>query len=128
MFPGYFSGYIQKFRIHSKFKIIVIVVITILIDIFSNYRAKIKYTLLIKELLLSMNHFLKIVYLTLLEKCRYSEFLWSVFSHIRTEYGEILRNTEYLSVFSPNAENTEQKNSEYRHFSRRVRNATPRKF
>ena len=101
MFPGYFSGYIQKFRIHSKFKIIVIVVITILIDIFSNYRAKIKYTLLI---------------------------FWSVFSYIRTEYGEILRNTEYLSVFSPNAENTEQKNSEYRHFSRRVRNVTPRKF
>ena len=128
MFPGYFSEYIQKFRIHSKFKIIVIVVITILIDIFSNYRAKIKYTLLIKELLLSMNHFLKIVCLTLLEKCRYSEFFWSVFSYIRTEYGEILRNTEYLSVFSPNAENTEQKNSEYRHFSRRVRNATPRKF
>ena len=34
------------------------------------------------------------------KKCPYSELFWSVFSNIRTEYGEILR---YLSVFSPNA-------------------------
>ena len=34
--------------------------------------------------------------------CR-AEFSWSVFSCIRTEYGEILR-IPYLSVFSPNVE------------------------
>ena len=33
------------------------------------------------------------------EKCPYSEFFWSVFSRIRTDYGEI----QYLSVFTPNA-------------------------
>ena len=36
------------------------------------------------------------------EKWRYSEFFWSVFSRIRTEYGR---------------ENTDQKNSDYGHFS-----------
>ena len=52
---------------------------------------------------------------SLREKCPYLELFWSVFSQIRTEYGEILRiqwilhispntlNTRYLSVFSPNA-------------------------
>ena len=39
-------------------------------------------------------------FLTLLEKCPYSEFFWSVFSRIRTEYGP--------------------ENSEYGHFSRSV--------
>ena len=30
-------------------------------------------------------------------------YFWSVFSYIRTEYGDLLRrDTEYLSVFSPN--------------------------
>ena len=29
------------------------------------------------------------------EKCPYSEFFWSVFSRIRTEYGEILRISPY---------------------------------
>ena len=33
------------------------------------------------------------------EKCLYLEFFWSVFSRIRTEYGEILS----MFVFSPNA-------------------------
>ena len=33
------------------------------------------------------------------EKCPYSEFFWSVFSHIQTEYGD----APYLSVFKPNA-------------------------
>ena len=41
----------------------------------------------------------KTLTLTLLKKFRYSEFFWSVFSRIRTEYGEI----GYLSVLSPNA-------------------------
>ena len=37
---------------------------------------------------------------SLREKCPYSEFFWSVFFRIWTEYGEA---TEYLSVFGPNA-------------------------
>ena len=31
------------------------------------------------------------------EKCPYSEFFWSVFSRIRTEYGEILRTLSIQS-------------------------------
>ena len=45
--------------------------------------------------------------------CPYSEFFWSVFSCIRTEYGEI------RSVW----ENTDQKNSEYVDFLHSVRNS-----
>ena len=41
-------------------------------------------------------------------------FLVRIFPH--SEW--IPRDTEYLSVFSPNARNTDQKNSEYWHFSR----------
>ena len=52
---------------------------------------------------------------TLREKCLYSELFWSVFSGIRTEYGEILRISPY-SVRMP--ENTDQNNSEYRQFLR----------
>ena len=36
------------------------------------------------------------------EKYPYAEYFWSVFSRIRSEYGEILR--PYLSKFCPNAE------------------------
>ena len=46
--------------------------------------------------------------LTLREKCPYSEFFWTVFSRIWTEYGGIRR------------ENSDQKNSEYGHFLRNV--------
>ena len=47
--------------------------------------------------------------LTLPEKYLYSEFFWSVFSRIRTEYEEILR----ISLYSVQMlENTDQKNSE----------------
>ena len=45
---------------------------------------------------------------TLRENCPYSELFWSVFSHIRTVYGEMLRMRE----------NTDQNNSEYGHFLR----------
>ena len=48
------------------------------------------------------------------EKCPYSEFFWSVFSRIRTEYGEILRISPYSVRMR---ENTDQKNSENGHFS-----------
>ena len=40
---------------------------------------------------------------------------WSVFSHIRTKYGDILRINPYSARMR---ENTGQKNSEYGHFSR----------
>ena len=39
------------------------------------------------------------VSVSLLEKCPHLEFFWSVFSRIRTEYGEI----PHISVFSSNA-------------------------
>ena len=49
------------------------------------------------------------------EKRPYSEFFWSVFSRIRTEYGEILRIFPYSVQMW---ENTDEKNSEYGHFLR----------
>ena len=48
-------------------------------------------------------------------KCPHSEFSWSVFARIWTEYGKIWRITPY-SIWM--RENTGQKNSEYGHFSR----------
>ena len=54
---------------------------------------------------------------TLREKRRYSEFFWSVFSRIRTEYGE----TRSIPPYSVRIrENTNQKNSEYGHFSSNI--------
>ena len=48
------------------------------------------------------------------KKYPYSEFFWSKFSGIRTEYGEI----RSISTYSVRIrENADQKNSEYRHFS-----------
>ena len=48
--------------------------------------------------------------LALREECPYSEFFWSVFSRIGTEYGEM-----------PSVQrNTDQKNSEHGHFSESV--------
>ena len=52
------------------------------------------------------------------EKCPYSELFWSVFSRIRTEYGEILRMSPYSVRMR---ENTDQNNSENGHFLRSVR-------
>ena len=46
------------------------------------------------------------------EKCPYSELFWSVFSHIRTEYGEILRISPYSVRMR---QNMDQNNSEYGH-------------
>ena len=47
--------------------------------------------------------------------CPYLELFWSVFSRIRTEYGEI----HHISTYSVRMwENTDQNNSEYGHFSR----------
>ena len=50
---------------------------------------------------------------TLRKKCPYSELFWSVFSRIRTEYGEILRISLYLVRIG---ENTVRNNSENGHF------------
>ena len=50
---------------------------------------------------------------SLCKKCPYSEFFWSVFSHIRTEYGEIGNISSYSVQMR---ENANQKKSEY--FSR----------
>ena len=43
-------------------------------------------------------------------KCRYLEFFWSVFSCIRSEYGNLQSKSPYLV---PMWENADQKNSEY---------------
>ena len=52
---------------------------------------------------------------SLREKCPYSELSWSVFSRIRTEYGE------RISPYSVRMqENEDQNNSEYGHFLRSV--------
>ena len=51
------------------------------------------------------------------EKCRYSELFWPAFSRIRTKYGEI-RSISMYSVRMQ--ENTDQSNSEYGHFLRRM--------
>ena len=49
------------------------------------------------------------------KKCLYSELFWSTFSHIRTEYGEILRTSPYSVWMRKNAG---QNNTEYGHFLR----------
>ena len=43
---------------------------------------------------LKINKLSVFLFSTLREKCPYSELFWSVFSRIRTEYGEILRMRE----------------------------------
>ena len=60
----------------------------------------------------------KYLSITLPEKCPYLDFFWSVFSPIRTEYGEILHISPYSVRMR---ENTDQKNSKYGHFSRSVK-------
>ena len=55
-------------------------------------------------------------YLTLRKKC-HSEFFWSTFYRIRTEYGDL----ESKSLYSIRVrENVDQKHSLYGHFSRSV--------
>ena len=52
--------------------------------------------------------------LTRRKKCPYSEFFWSVFSHIQTEYGEILSISQYSVRMW---ENADENNSEHGRFS-----------
>ena len=47
------------------------------------------------------------------KKCPYFELFWSVFSRIRTDYGEILRISPYSVRM---LENTDQNNSAYGQF------------
>ena len=56
----------------------------------------------------------QILIISLLEKCSYLGFFWSFISRIQTEYGEMLRISPYSVRMQ---ENTDQKNSEYGHFS-----------
>ena len=49
------------------------------------------------------------------EKCPNSEFFWSIFSRIETEYLDILRISPYSVRIR---EHTDQTNSEYKHFLR----------
>ena len=59
------------------------------------------------------------------EKCPFSEFFQSVFSRIRTEYGDLLRKSPYSVRMR---ENTDQKNTEYGYFLRsHYANSTRRK-
>ena len=53
------------------------------------------------------------------EKCPYSEFFCSLFPPIFTEYGEIIHISPYSVQMR---ENTEQKTSDYEHFSRSATN------
>ena len=55
------------------------------------------------------------VTISLHEKSPYLECFWSVFSRIWTAYGEILRTFPYSVRVR---QNTDQKNSQYGHFSR----------
>ena len=55
--------------------------------------------------------------INLCKKCPYSELFWSAFSHIQTEYGEILRISPYSVRMQ---ENADQNNSEYGQFSRSI--------
>ena len=47
------------------------------------------------------------------KKCPYSELFWSAFSHIWTEYGEMLRISPYSVRMW---ENEDENNFEYEHF------------
>ena len=59
----------------------------------------------------------RFIQVSLREMCTYSEFFWSAFSRIQTIYGEIWSNSPYSVRMR---ENTDQKNSEYGHFSHSV--------
>ena len=61
------------------------------------------------------------LFYTVRKKCPYSEFFRSVFSSIRTEYGEMQCTSPYSVRLW---ENTDQKDSEYGHFLRSVKTQT----
>ena len=51
------------------------------------------------------------------KKCQYSEFFWFAFSHIWTEYGDLVRSPYSVRM----RENADLKNFEYGHFLRSVK-------
>ena len=69
-----------------------------------------KYVIFIKKL-----HYR--ILIVLRGKCPYSEFFWSVFSRIWTEYGNLQSKCTYSVRITGKSD---QKNSEYGHFSRSV--------
>ena len=73
---------------------------------YNNTQGKLKYYCLKK--IVSTN--------SLCKNCPYSELFSSIFSHTRTEYGEIWSISLYLVQIQKNAD---QNNSEYGHFLRR---------
>ena len=68
----------------------------------------------LKQTQYNSTNYYQFLYFSLLEKCPYLEIFLSVFSRIRTENREI-RNISAYSVRM--RRNTDQKNSEYGHFS-----------
>ena len=75
-----------------------------------NFKIKLYY--FPERLSLRYNIILK---LPLRKGCPYSELFWSVFSRIRTEFGDILPISSYSVRIR---ENTDQNNSDYGHFLR----------
>ena len=59
---------------------------------------------------------LSLRFIPLREKCRYSEFFWSIYSRIRTEYWDIVFIFPYSAGMIRSGH--DQKNSKYGHFSR----------
>ena len=50
-----------------------------------------------------------------LEKCPYLELFWSTFSHIRTEYGEVLRIPQYSVRMQKNADQNKPEYGDFLH-------------
>ena len=80
--------------------------VTLVPIVYTERNCQVSYDFLVNNLY--VNQF------TLREKCPYSEFFWSIFSHIRNEYGGIPRISPYSVRMR---ENTDQKNVENGHFS-----------
>ena len=57
--------------------------------------------------------FVKYEIITLREKCPHSQFFWSIFSLIRTEYGEMWNISRYSTQMR---RNTDHENSEHGQF------------
>ena len=53
--------------------------------------------------------------LSMRESCPYSELFWSVFSRIRTEYGEILRISPYSVQMRENANQNNSEDGDFLH-------------
>ena len=52
-------------------------------------------------ILMTLNTFSETLFITLRKKRLYSEFFWLVFSHIRTEYGEIRSISPNVGKYGP---------------------------